>query len=145
MAIWKALARAEPGNTEYPGKLAAALGAAGHRRLDQGEVAAGCSDLRLAVDILEHLSFPRPPTFTISPVSTPYSVGPPAEGRPRNAASQARSDADRAIAAFRQAVAAGFRDNGLAQTDGDLIPIRSRPDFQVLLLDMAFPVNSFAP
>ena len=94
---------------------------------------------------LQHLSFPRGSDFYN--LACFYSV---LSGTVRGtlapqAASQARSDADRAVAAFRQAVAAGFRDNGLAQTDSDLIPIRSRPDYQLLLMDMAFPVNPLAP
>ena len=51
----------------------------------------------------------------------------------------------RAIATLRRAVAAGFRDLNALRTDIDLDPVRSRPDFQTLLLDAAFPAKAFAP
>ena len=37
----------------------------------------------------------------------------------------------------------GFADCG-AKTDPDFDPLRSRPDFQALLMDLAFPVDPFA-
>jgi hypothetical protein len=51
---------------------------------------------------------------------------------------------DRAMAALRRAVDAGFGYVALLRTEEDLAPLRSRPDFQALLLDMAFPADPFA-
>ena len=50
---------------------------------------------------------------------------------------------DRAMIALRQAVDAGHRQYGLYLRDTDLDPLRSRPDFQLLMLDVAFPANPF--
>jgi tetratricopeptide (TPR) repeat protein len=50
----------------------------------------------------------------------------------------------RAVATLRRTVAAGFRDVNSLRTDSDLDPLRSRPDFQTLLLDVAFPADPFA-
>jgi tetratricopeptide (TPR) repeat protein len=57
----------------------------------------------------------------------------------------ARAEADRAMATLRNAVAQGFRPLLSLRTDHDLDPLRPRPDFQLLLLDMAFPQEPFAP
>jgi tetratricopeptide (TPR) repeat protein len=52
--------------------------------------------------------------------------------------------AERAIAALRRAVAAGFRNLDQMRTDPDLGPLRSRSDFQLLMMDLAFPSDPFA-
>jgi serine/threonine-protein kinase len=52
---------------------------------------------------------------------------------------------ERAMAALRRAIAAGFREAARLRNEEDLAPLRSRPDFQSLLLDIAFPADPFAP
>jgi eukaryotic-like serine/threonine-protein kinase len=48
------------------------------------------------------------------------------------------------MAALRRAVAAGFRDRASALSDPDLTPLRSRDDFRLLMLDLAFPAEPLA-
>jgi hypothetical protein len=49
------------------------------------------------------------------------------------------------VAGVRQAFAAGYGNLVWVQTgDPDLIPIRSRPDFQALIMDRSLPVEPFA-
>jgi hypothetical protein len=55
-----------------------------------------------------------------------------------------RAHADRAIAALRRAAAAGMRNADVWRRDPDLDPLRSRPDFQLLIMDVAFPDDPFA-
>jgi hypothetical protein len=55
-----------------------------------------------------------------------------------------QAEADRAIQWLRRAIAAGYRKLALIQTDPDLDPLRSRPDFQLLMLDLAFPDDPLA-
>jgi serine/threonine-protein kinase len=66
-------------------------------------------------------------------------------GNPRLglSATEGSVEADRAIAALRGAVAAGYRKLRQAQSDPDLEPVRSRSDFQMLVLDIAFPIHPF--
>jgi serine/threonine-protein kinase len=52
--------------------------------------------------------------------------------------------ADEAMAALRQAVAAGLRDPAPLRHVADLAPLRDRPDFRALLSDLAFPADPFA-
>jgi serine/threonine-protein kinase len=49
----------------------------------------------------------------------------------------------RAMEMLRRAVAAGYRDVAWMRRDPDLDPLRPRADFQVLLLDLAFPADPF--
>ena len=59
-------------------------------------------------------------------------------------AAEGRLEAEQAVAALRRAFAAGFTDLSLAREgDPDLAPIRSRPDFQYLMMDLAFPADPF--
>jgi tetratricopeptide (TPR) repeat protein len=51
--------------------------------------------------------------------------------------------ANSAMAALRRAVRAGFHELDHMGCDPDLDPLRSRPDFQALMMDLAFPVDPF--
>lgn len=52
--------------------------------------------------------------------------------------------AERAMAGLRRAVAEGYRDLGWMRIAPALAPVRDRPEFQALLLDLAFPADPFA-
>jgi serine/threonine-protein kinase len=54
-------------------------------------------------------------------------------------------ESDRAMARLQQAVSAGFHVLPLISTDHDLDAIRGRPDFQLLMMDLAFPRYPFTP
>jgi hypothetical protein len=45
---------------------------------------------------------------------------------------------------LREAVTAGFRDLAHMRNDTDLDPLRSRLDFRLLVMDLAFPDEVFA-
>jgi tetratricopeptide (TPR) repeat protein len=50
---------------------------------------------------------------------------------------------ERAMEMLRRAVAAGYRDVAWMRRDPDLDPLRPRADFQMFLLDLAFPADPF--
>ena len=45
---------------------------------------------------------------------------------------------------LRQANAAGYRDLAHMRSDIALDPLRARPDFQLLMMDLAMPADPFA-
>jgi serine/threonine-protein kinase len=49
------------------------------------------------------------------------------------------------MVALRRAVAKGYRSPYALRTDPSLDPLRSRTDFQTLLLDLQLPDDPFAP
>jgi serine/threonine-protein kinase len=53
-------------------------------------------------------------------------------------------ETDRAMEDLRRAAAGGFRMLPLILNDHDLDPLRRRPDFQVLMMDLVFPDSPFA-
>jgi hypothetical protein len=67
-----------------------------------------------------------------------------ADPRAGLSAADGAAEAHRAMGALRRAVAAGYRDLDRLRTDPDLAPLRDRPDFQELLLDLAFTADPFA-
>ena len=54
------------------------------------------------------------------------------------------AELDTAMAVLRRAADAGYRNHVWMRRDPDLDPLRSRPDFERLMLDLAFPVEPFA-
>jgi serine/threonine-protein kinase len=60
-------------------------------------------------------------------------------------AADGRVEADRAMESLRQAVASGYLKLRVMRADTDLDGLRSRRDFQLLLLDLALPADAFAP
>jgi serine/threonine-protein kinase len=52
---------------------------------------------------------------------------------------------DRAMEILGRAIAGGYRPLKWMRRDPDLDPLRSRPDFQLLMMDLAMPADPFAP
>ena len=60
--------------------------------------------------------------------------------------SEGLAEAEQAVPGVRQAINAGYGNLVWIRTgDPDLTPIRSRPDFQALMMDMSMPTEPFAP
>jgi hypothetical protein len=59
-------------------------------------------------------------------------------------AAEGRHEAERAMDELRRAAGGGFRMLSLMATDHDLDPLRSRPDFRMLMMDLTFPDEPFA-
>jgi hypothetical protein len=59
-------------------------------------------------------------------------------------AAQAASEVDTAITSLRRAIAMGYRSPNAFRTDDALDPLRNRPEFRLLAMDLAFPAEPFA-
>jgi tetratricopeptide (TPR) repeat protein/tRNA A-37 threonylcarbamoyl transferase component Bud32 len=94
-------------------------------------------------ELLDRFAAVRP--GTLYDLACAYSLW-SAAGRggvgPTTAEREAR--AVRAVAALRRAVTAGYIDLDHMSRDADLDPLRSRPDFQGMMMDLAFPADPFA-
>ena len=55
-----------------------------------------------------------------------------------------RERADRAMEALRRAIAQGYTFPAIITGDADLDPLRPRPDFRLLMMDLAMPGDPFA-
>ncbi len=56
-----------------------------------------------------------------------------------------RKYADSAIDTLRQAIVHGLKDVQRLRTDPGFDSLRARDDFQIIVLDLAFPANPFVP
>ena len=59
-------------------------------------------------------------------------------------AAEGTAHAEAAMALLRRAVAGGYRDLDHFQAEPGLDPLRSRDDFRLMMMDLAFPDEPFA-
>jgi serine/threonine-protein kinase len=144
LAILEALFQADPTMSDNHTWLIQGLKGLGTSRLAAGRAADAVAIWRRAVAIGERLrlSYDEPLYYLagchafLGAAAGLSGAGPSAEEGPM--------ELRRAMDALHGAIAAGYRDVGWMRRDPDLDPLRSRPDFQVLLLDLAFPDDPFA-
>ena len=99
--------------------------------------------MREAVAILETFNDAQALYQLACTLALASTVADPTEGPA--AADRQRRDSDRAVDTIRRAIAVGFASQGMLKNDPDLDSLRSRPDFQSLQMDLAFPPDPFAP
>jgi hypothetical protein len=58
-------------------------------------------------------------------------------------AAEGADQAEKAMAILRQAVTMGYRSASAYRAESALDPLRNRPDFQLLMMDLAFPAKPF--
>jgi tetratricopeptide (TPR) repeat protein len=141
------LAALHPNVPDYRRGLAEVFGALGGLERRRGRLDEAARSLRLAREAADTITDPRPGdlyTFAYVDAQSAALVG---RGRAKLTLaeeSERQSLTDRAMATLRRAVKAGFGERKQLEQDVDLDPIRSRADFQALLLDLAFPADPFA-
>jgi serine/threonine-protein kinase len=141
--LFEALARELPSNSQFRTRVGWGHIGLGKAYLKAGSRAEGLAMLRKAVKITLESSSDDLSLYNVACCfALASSVADPAEGPA--AAERQRRDADRAVATIRRAIAKGFADASMLKTDPDLNSIRSRPDFQMLIMDLAMPEDPFA-
>jgi serine/threonine-protein kinase len=128
---------ASPPGSKYPFSLANLLRHAGAVLPKCGRPAQAASALRESIALLRQRSDPNAGDFYTVACGQSLLSGIAAS------ADEGRAEADEAMASLRRAVASGWRNAAWMQIDPDLAPIRSRPDFRLLVLDLAFPADPF--
>jgi serine/threonine-protein kinase len=141
--LFEAIAREIPSSSLYRFYLGYSYGGLGKAQLKAGSSGEALMMLRKAVAIMETFDEAGWLENLACFLALSSTVADPAEG-PAAADRQCR-DADRAVATIRRAIDLGWADSNALRTDPDLDSIRSRPDFQMLLMDLAFPAEPFAP
>jgi serine/threonine-protein kinase len=144
IAIYRKLANANPSVIGFQSRLALCFAHAGALQQKVGRIAEAAVSIRQANAILEQLPTLEPVdryNLACGHAQLAHVATMPGSGM---TASQGRAEAERAMHWLRQAVAAGYRNVALMRRDADLDSLRSRPDFQILMMDLEFPDDPLA-
>jgi serine/threonine-protein kinase len=144
MEILRKLVEADPSDIYFQSYLAGSLSAAGSLQRKTGRVADAVASIRQSVTISERLPIlPSVDRYNLACAHAQLAdiAAEPGSGM---TAAEGRDEAERAMHWLRQAVAAGYRNVALMRRDADIDPLRSRPDFQLLMMDLEFPDDPFA-
>jgi tetratricopeptide (TPR) repeat protein len=137
LALHEALALAYPGRARFQNDLMRIHALIATAGVATGHPAEARADVREAERILGQVPVPRPDDLCslaggYAMLST--SVGP----------DEHQVYADRAMATLRRAVAQGWHGLAELRFDPSFDSLRSRLDFQALMMDLAFPADPFA-
>ncbi len=113
-------------------------------RRDQGDAAGAAADSRRADALLEGAGV-LDSNYTFSHACCHASLS-WAAGRPGSGVSAGEADAEaaKALALLWRAVAMGYRLFASYRTETALDPLRDRPEFRLLMMDVAMPAEPFA-
>jgi serine/threonine-protein kinase len=146
-ALLQKLVAANPKHALFQFRLAMSHSFVGMARLRAGRPAAeAAAELRRAVAIMERLCDLQPDGYNLYNLACFRSSLSGIAAQPGSGLTMddARSLGEQAVDALRRAVAAGLQDFAFMRRDPDLDPLRSRPDFQALMMDLEFPEEPFA-
>jgi serine/threonine-protein kinase len=144
IGIYRKLADSHPTVVESERRLALNLGEAGGMLQAAGRHAEAASANREAVAILERRTNLGPLDRYNLACGHAQLAGLAAQPGSGVTAAEGRAVAERSMHCLRQAVAGGYRNVALMRRDTSLAPLRSRPDFQLMMMDLEFPDDAFA-
>jgi serine/threonine-protein kinase len=143
LSIQRPLVEADPSKPSYRSNLARTLRCRGVALQRCGRPAEAVSDLRRSIGILRGLGGPTPVDYFDLARTQSLLSGLASTSGSGLTATDGQAAADEAMSSLRQAAGARWRNATWMAAEPDLAPIRSRPDYQALLLDMAFPADPF--
>ncbi len=145
MAINEALALANPRVSMHTARLAESLMRMGQVRWADGDAVSAAADWRRAIAMFAGLSHRRPEVQVHEACCHAGLAGLGGVAGSGISPAIGRAEAETAMDLLRGAVESGVHDLGWFRNDALFDPIRNRPDFQMLLLDLALPEEPFAP
>jgi tetratricopeptide (TPR) repeat protein len=144
IAIMQKLADANPTVAPWRSQLALNLVFIGSLKKKAGRSAETVASLRRAVSIWETQSSRTPVDLYNLACSHAILAALASEPGSGMTAADRRDEADRAMGWLREAISAGYRILNIMQSDTDLDALRSRIDFQLLMMDLTIPAEPFA-
>jgi eukaryotic-like serine/threonine-protein kinase len=139
------LIEAHPAAPRYRSQLADCVRRVGVTLQASGRADDAIAHYRQSLADLERLEKPTPIDLYDIACCRSLISGAASEPGSGLTAAEGQAEAERAVAGVRRALDAGYAEvSWVRNGDPDLKPIRSRPDFQQLMLDMTFPAYPFA-
>ncbi len=144
--ILQKLVEANPALTLFQTRLAMSHAFVGQVRQRDGRPAEAAGEFRRAVAIVTRISDRQPDGYNLYNLACYRSLlsGVAAQKGSGLTAGEAQALGAQAVQALRRAVAAGLHDFDFMRRDTDLDSLRLRTDFQLLMMDLAFPDDPFA-
>jgi eukaryotic-like serine/threonine-protein kinase len=144
VGLREALLKDHTETTDYRIGLGESLLRIGLARRDEGDAAGAAADWRRADALLEGAGA-LDPEFTFIHAGCHASLS-WAAGRPGSGVSAAEADTEaaKALALLRRAVAMGYRDPASYRTETALDPLRGQADLRLLTMDLVMPDDPFA-
>ncbi|MFI5455097.1 MAG: protein kinase [Isosphaerales bacterium] len=142
LAIQRKMVEAEP--ARYRPSLADGIRRRGIALQKCGRPAEAVAAFREAISLLQGLASPTAGNLYDLACNQSLLAGIASETGSGMTTAAARTEADSAVKTLRRAFAAGWKNLAHTRADTDLDPIRSRPDYQMLELDMAMPADPLA-
>jgi hypothetical protein len=115
----------------------------GLTRGELGDPAGAADDARRAIGMSEGLS-PSPWSFFETACFHAALAGLAGRAGSGVSAAEGSEEATRAMGWLRRAVAVGYRNANEVRIESALDPLRSRDEFRLIMMDLAFPAEPFA-
>ena len=145
IAIRERLVQDHPEVTMYRSGLASSVRRRGLAQLNSGDLAGAAADTRRAMELWDGLpSRSGEEWFETACGHAALAALAGREGS-RVPGDQRDTEADKAMTLLRKAVGMGYRDANNFRTESALDSLRDWPDFRLLMLDLAMPVDPLAP
>jgi serine/threonine-protein kinase len=145
IAMQQKLADAHPSVIAFQRILGMCLDGVGGIHLEAGRPAEAAASLRRAVTILERITPMLEPrdryNLACAHAQLAAIAAMPGSGM---TVADGRAEAERAMYWLHLTIATGYRNVALMRRDHELDPLRSRDDFQLLMMDLAMPDDPFA-
>jgi serine/threonine-protein kinase len=144
IALREALVGEIPAATTYLGRLAHSLRCRGLARGDLGDRAGAAADAGRALELYDGLPSRSDAEWYQTACCHAALAGLAGAAGSGILPGSAPAEADRAMEQLRKAVAMGYRSLGAFRDETALGTLRDRPDFGLLLMDLAMPDEAFA-
>ncbi len=144
IAILEPMAKSSPAMPAYRSDLASTVRRLGLARDAAGDLAGALADARQALALFEGLPSRSDVEWYEMACVRSALAALAGRGAPGTSAVEAEPEAARAMDLLRKAVAEGYRNTAAIRTESALEPLRSRPEFRLLMDDLTFPADPFA-
>jgi eukaryotic-like serine/threonine-protein kinase len=145
MGLLEPLVKDHPETAMYREGLAESWLRSGMARRDEGDARGAAAECRRADALLEAIGVTNPEATALHAcchASLSWAAGRPGSGV---SAGESGAEAAKAMTLLRHAADMGFRDLATYRHETGLDPLRDRPEFRMLMLDLAFPGEPMAP
>jgi tetratricopeptide (TPR) repeat protein len=138
------LVKSDPANVSYRYELARGFRHRGVVMQRLGRPTDAVGDFRQSITKLKELADPSRLNLYELACAQSSLAGVSLEAGSGLSTVEGQAAAEAAMATLRRARGAGWHGLAELRSDPSLAPLRSRPDFRLLMMDLAFPTNPFA-